>query len=152
MDRERRQPHTRDALEHGPLDHHHAVVLDEGDAGCGPGGELAASTGANDARAHIACCHAFHDLVGGEVLCVLVGLAGRGEDVPVAQVGFVAFVGDIAEEIGPGDAVGGAHEVGVCDGAEGLAYVGGVGDVAVRGEEDGADAVDVSGVPVGGVG
>lgn len=148
MDRERRQPHARDALEHGPLDHYHAVVLDEGDAGCWPGGELGAGTG----TAHVACCHALDDLVGGEVLCVLVGLAGRGEDVPVAQVGFVAFVGDIAEEIGPGDAVGGANEVGVCDGAEGLAYVGGVGDVAVGGEEDGADAVDVPGVAVGGVG
>jgi hypothetical protein len=148
VDRERRQTHTCDALEHGPLDHYHAVVLDEGDAGCRPRGEL--STGAG--TAHVACCHAPDDLVGREVLGVFVGLAGWGEDVPVAQVGLVAFVGDIAEQIGPGDAVGGAHEVGVCDGAEGLAYVGGVGDIAVGGQEDGANAVDVTGVSVRGVG
>ena len=37
------------------------------------------------------------------------------------------------------------------DGAEGLADVGGVGDVAVGGEEDGAEAGGVGGVPEGGV-
>lgn len=40
----------------------------------------------------------------------------------------------------------------MCDGAERLAYVGGVGDVAVGGEEDGTNAVDVTGVAVVGVG
>ena len=37
------------------------------------------------------------------------------------------------------------------DGAEGLANVGGVGDVAMRGAENGADAGGVGGVPEGGV-
>lgn len=82
---------------------------------------------------------------------VLVGFAGWGEDIPVAQVGLVAFVGDVADEVGPGDGVGGADEVGMRDGPEGLAYVGGVGYVAVGGEEDGAQAVGVAGVAVGGV-
>lgn len=99
MDRERRQPHACDALEHGPFDHYHAVVLDEGDAGCRPGSELGIGAGAG--TAHVACCHAHDDLVGREVFGVLVGLAGWGEDVPVAQVGFVAFVGDITKQIGP---------------------------------------------------
>jgi hypothetical protein len=40
----------------------------------------------------------------------------------------------------------------VCDRAEGLAYVGCVGDVAVGGEEEGAEAVGVTGIAVGGVG
>ena len=57
---------------------------------------------------------------------------------------------DVAEEVGPGDGIGGAHEVGVCDGAEGLADFRGVGDVAVGGEEEGADAVCVGGVAVRG--
>ena len=37
------------------------------------------------------------------------------------------------------------------DGAEGLADVGSVGDVAMRGAEDSADTGGVSGVPEGGV-
>lgn len=45
---------------------------------------------------------------------------------------------DVADQIGPRDAVGGFDEVRVCDGAEGFANVGGVGYVAVGGEEDGA--------------
>lgn len=40
----------------------------------------------------------------------------------------------------------------MCDGAEGLANVGGVGDVAMGGEEDGADALGVGSVAVWGVG
>ena len=47
---------------------------------------------------------------------------------------------DVADKKGPGDAVGGFDEPGVGDGAEGFADVGGVGYVAVGGEEDGAEA------------
>jgi hypothetical protein len=59
---------------------------------------------------------------------------------------------DIADEICPGDSVGGAHEPGVGNWAKGLANVGCVGDVAVGGEEESAEAVCVSGVAVGCVG
>lgn len=58
---------------------------------------------------------------------------------------------DIADDIGPGDAVCGADEVRVDDRTEGLAYVGGVGDVTVGGEEDCAGSVCVCGVAVGSV-
>ena len=71
--------------------------------------------------------------------------------MPIAQIRLVTFMADVAEEVGPGDGVGAAHEVGVCDGAEGFADFRGVGDVAVGGEEEGADAVGVGGVAVGGV-
>ena len=56
----------------------------------------------------------------------------------VPHIGFVAFVPNVANEIGPRDAVGGFNEVRMCDGAEGFADVGGVSYVAVGGEEDGA--------------
>ena len=65
------------------------------------GGRFELGIGAGAGTAHVACCHAHDDLVGREVFGVLVGLAGWGEDVPVAQVGFVAFVGDITKQIGP---------------------------------------------------
>lgn len=45
----------------------------------------------------------------------------------VGAVGFVALVSNVPDEVGPGDAVGGADEVGVRDGAERFADVGGVG-------------------------
>ena len=45
---------------------------------------------------------------------------------------------NIADEIGPRDAVGAFDKVRVCDWAEGFADVGGVGYVAMGGEEDGA--------------
>lgn len=60
-------------------------------------------------------------------------------------------MGDVADDIGPGDAVCGADEVRVDDRTEGLAYVGGVGDVAVGGEEDCAGSVCVCSVAVGSV-
>lgn len=64
----------------------------------------------------------------------------------IRAVSFIPLVRDVAGQVGPRDAVGGAHEVGVRDGAEGLAYVGGVGYVALGGEEGGADAGCVGGV------
>lgn len=47
---------------------------------------------------------------------------------------------DITDQVCPGDAVGRSDEPGVGDGPEGLADVGGVGYVAVGGEEDCAEA------------
>ena len=70
----------------------------------------------------------------------------------IADVGFVAFVGDVADEVGPGDGVGGSDEAWVGDGAEGFADVGGVGNVAVGAEEDGAEAGGVGCVADVGVG
>lgn len=67
------------------------------------------------------------------------------KDGLVADVGFVAFVGDVADEVEPGDGVGACDEVGVGDGAEGFTYIGCVGYVAVGGEEDCADAGGVAG-------
>ena len=58
---------------------------------------------------------------------------------------------DIADQIGPGDAVGAFDEPGVCDGPEGLANVGRVGYVAVCAEEDGSDASGVGGIAEVGV-
>ena len=59
---------------------------------------------------------------------------------------------DVADEIRPADAVGGFDEPGVSDGPEGLADVGGVGDVAVGAEEDGAQAGGIGCVADVGVG
>ena len=62
------------------------------------------------------------------------------KDALVAKVGFVAFVGDVTDEVGPADTVRAANEPWVSNGAEGFANVGGVSDVAVGAEEDGAEA------------
>ena len=53
---------------------------------------------------------------------------------------------DITDEIGPGDPIGTFYEVRVGNRTEGLADVGGVGDVAVGGEEDGAKAGGVGSI------
>lgn len=58
---------------------------------------------------------------------------------------------DVADQIGPGDAVGAFDEPGMGDGPEGFADVGRVGDIAVGAEEDGADAGCVGGVAEVGV-
>lgn len=162
VDRECRQPHAGDTLEHGALGHHHAVVLDEGDLGGRPGcqsvGRAAAGRGIGrrsglpgaQGPGDVARGHALDDVLLGEVLGVLVGLAGRGQHAPVAQIGLVAFMDDVADQVGPGDAVRGAHQVGMGDGAEGLANVGGVGNIAMGGEKDRPQAIGVTGVPVGG--
>jgi hypothetical protein len=61
-------------------------------------------------------------------------------------------MGDIADEICPGNSVRGAHEPGMGDWAKRLANVGCVGDVPMGGEEESAEAVCVSSVAVGCVG
>lgn len=73
-------------------------------------------------------------------------------DCLIVQVGLVPLVPHVADQVGPGDAVGGFDEPGVGDGAEGLANVGRVGDVAVGGEKDGAQTGGVGGVAEVGVG
>lgn len=49
----------------------------------------------------------------------------------ISQVCFVALVRNIACEVGPRNAICSFHEVGVRDGAETLANVGRVGDIAM---------------------
>lgn len=63
----------------------------------------------------------------------------------------VSFQANVAEDVRPGDGVRAAHKVRVCDGAEGLAYFGGVGDETVRGDQEGSDAGCVGGVSEGAV-
>lgn len=83
---------------------------------------------------------------------IAIRITGGGQRAAIPQIGLVALVPDVADQIGPRDGVGGAHEDRVRDGAERLAYLGGVGDVAVRGEEERADARGIGGVAVGGFG
>ena len=64
----------------------------------------------------------------------------------VLQVCFVAFVGDVADEISPRDAICAFDEPGVGYWTEGFSYVACVGDVAVGGEEDGAEAGGIGSV------
>lgn len=52
---------------------------------------------------------------------------------------------DVAGEVEPGDTIGRTDEAWVSNGAEGLANVGCVGDIAVGRVHDGADAVCVGG-------
>ena len=66
----------------------------------------------------------------------------------VAHVRFVALVADVADQVGPGDAVGASYQPWVGYWSEGFADVGGVGDVALRGEHDGAEPVRIGGVAV----
>lgn len=62
------------------------------------------------------------------------------EDPLVGTVCFVAFVSDVTGEVGPGNSVGCADPVGMCDGTEGFTDVGGIGYVALGREKGGADA------------
>lgn len=58
---------------------------------------------------------------------------------------------DITEKVRPGDSVCRAHEVRMCDWTEGFTNVGGVSDITVGREKEGADAIRVGGVTVGGI-
>ena len=94
MNRECRQTHTGNALEHSPLRHDHAVILREWDLRRRPvQGIVGVGLVANG---HVARCHALDDLILGRLAGVLVGVPGWREGLPVAQVSFVAFVADIA--------------------------------------------------------
>lgn len=118
VDRKRRQPHTGHALEDTALEHHGAVIFE----GCHP------------ARRRLVVLQL--------LVAVLIdqaehALLARGQlDVGikhplVVPVRLVTLVADVAKDVSPRDAVGAADEPRVRDGAEGLANVGGVGDVAV---------------------
>lgn len=124
MDCEGRQPHARHALEDGSLRHDAPVILNRGHVTRLEG----ARTGARLSRRGVRGSDGGH------------ARFARVEGPLVAEVGFVAFVADVADEVGPGDAVGAFDEPGVGDGAEGFADVGCVGYVSVGAEEDGAGA------------
>ena len=64
-------------------------------------------------------------------------------DPLVAQVGFVALVADVADEVRPRNAVRASDQPRVRDRPEGLAHIRGVGDVAVRAQEDGSETACV---------
>lgn len=156
VDSESRQPHRRKALENGPLGHNHAVILRERDFRRGPGRErvlrfpiLAAG---RQRPAQVARSHAADYLVAGDLTGISVRLARRGQRAPVAQVCLVPLVADVAEKIGPRDTVGRADYPWVGDGAERFPNVGGVCDIPMGGEEDGADAIGVCGIAVWGFG
>lgn len=83
-----------------------------------------------------------------ECLSINLSLWGHGSRIP--KVGFVAFVKNIAENIGPGDRVGASDEMWMCDRSEGFANVGGICDVAMGGEEDGSGSICICGVSEGG--
>ncbi|KFY32555.1 hypothetical protein V494_07864, partial [Pseudogymnoascus sp. VKM F-4513 (FW-928)] len=122
VDSKHRQPHRRNTLKHSPLHHHRPPILQ---------------------RAH----HALNQqlLPSPWPLRKRIQLL-RPQRLLIRAVRLVPLVRDVAGQVDPADAVGGAHEVGVRDGAEGFTDVGGVGDVALGGEEGGADAGRVGGV------
>lgn len=103
MDRKSRQPHTRQALKHGPLRHHAPIILN---------------------RRHMPRMERPRRARYGMILPRIRRADGgdarfaRVENALVAEVGFVAFVANVADEVGPGDAVGGADEPGVRNGTE----------------------------------
>lgn len=98
MDGERGQTHTGDTLEHGALRHDHAVILSERDFRRGPERRV---LGFGVSNGHIASGHALDDLVLRRLAGVFIGIPGGREGPPVSQVGLVAFVADIADEVGP---------------------------------------------------
>lgn len=154
MNGKSRQPHTSNTLEHRAFHHNHAIILRERNIRLRPRSKLRALLfllpiqWARD----ITRRHTADNLVLRKLAGIFVGLAGRHECAPIAQVCFVAFVAYVANQVGPGDSIGGANEPRVCYWTEGFANVGGVGDVAVGGEENCADAIGVSGIAVVGVG
>lgn len=79
-------------------------------------------------------------------LVLRLRLLVRVGEALVAKTCFVTLVRDIANQIGPTDAVSALDQPRVRDGAERLANVGRVGYVAVGGEQDCADAGCVGGV------
>jgi hypothetical protein len=54
----------------------------------------------------------------------------------VSAVRFIPLMAHVSSQIEPGNAVSALDEIRVCDGAEGLANVGGVGYVSLGGEHD----------------
>lgn len=153
VNRERRQPHTRNPLKHGPLRHDSPIILNRRYP---PGHSLTL----RERRPRLAprqpgpeLPRRVHDrrmLVAARDALALAALL-RVQDALVAQIRFVALVSDVAGQVGPRDGVGALYDIRVRGGAEGLADVGGVGNIAMRGAENGADAGGVGGVPEGGV-
>ena len=143
MDRKGREAHGGETLEDAALQHDGAVILKGGDDTRGglvlrcEGGGLGAAVLVYQAQQAL--------------------LARRQLNVGVAHplivpVRLVALVADIAEDVSPRDAIGAAHQPGVRYGPERLSNVGGVGDVAVGGEEDCAHARRVGGISDVGLG
>lgn len=139
VNRKRRQSHTGHALEDEALQHHGPVVLQRRDF-----------AGRRLVVFHLLGA-VFIDQAEDALLarCQLdVGV----QHPPVVPVCLVSFVADVAQDVRPRDAIGTTNEPGVRNGAEGLPNVGGVGDVAVGGEENSAEAGGIGGVTDVGLG
>lgn len=131
-----RQAHTRNTLKHRPLYHHGPVILNR----------RYMSTLlrlCNLPRRHII-------IVRRPRTCSLLleHFSTWVQQPLVPTIRLVSLMPDVANQIGPGYAVGAADEPRMRDGTEGLANVGGVGDIAMGAEEDGAQACGVGGVAV----
>lgn len=139
VDRKRRQTHAGHALEDTALQHHGAVVFE----------------GRDLAGRRLVVLQLLVAVLVDQTQNALLARCELNVGVQhprVVQVGLVAFVADVAEDVSPRNTVGTADEPRVRNGAEGLANVGGVGHVAVGGQEDGAEAGGVGGVTDVGVG
>lgn len=171
VNRERRQSHRRHTLENGPLRHHRPIILNGRNPAWHhftPGDHTIIPTILESLSTRRIPRHLLHALDHPRrassrhhiPVLLLIGIDLRGrvdvvfrvQHLLVAHIGLVPFVRNIAGQVEPGDSVGALDEVGMGDGAEGLADVGGVGYVAVGGEHDGADAGCVGGIAEGGIG
>ena len=129
MDRESGQAHRGQALEDSALSHHGPVVFNGWNFANG-------QTGARD-RIHRGQRFLIHRL--------------RMTSLLVPQICFISFVPDVSDQVRPRDGIGRLDEPRVGYRPEGLADVAGVGNVPVRGEEDGAEAAGIGGVAEGGI-
>jgi hypothetical protein len=139
VDRECRQAHGRHGLENRALCHDSPVVFDRGDqpwrdlhwpagldafgAGCVLGDFLDGVEDTASGRWDFGC--------GGFAILGLDVVFGV-EYLLVAAVGFVAFVRDVADQVGPGYAVRSFHQIWMGDWSERLSYVRCICNVALR--------------------
>lgn len=147
----RRQSHTSNALEHSTLGHDHAIILRKRNLGCRPRSQrilLLLPPFCRQRLVEIPRRHTAEDLLLRDRAGILVRIAGRGQRAPVAQVRLVALVADIADQIGPGYTVGRSDEPGMRDRAKRFSYVGGIRNITLGREEDGADPPGISGITV----
>lgn len=170
MNGERRQSHGCNALEDGPLRHDSSVVLNGRYPSCN---DLAACQYTalatklytlgircflrkllhltNDTRSPPCCCHVFVFLLLCVDLCRRLEVVLGVEDLLVAHIRLVAFVGDIASQVQPRDTICALDKIWVGDWSKGLADIRGVGDIAMGREHDGANASCVGCIAEGGI-
>lgn len=126
MDGESRQSHAGERLENGSLRHDGSPILQWRDW-----------LGLDMGR--------LGGLEAGDFLLLHGELELWVERSLVVPVGFVPLVRDVAQDVGPRDAVGTADEPRMRHGPEAFTNVGGVRDVTVRGQQYRSDPGGVSG-------